>query len=127
MTAKKKKLTTSFGAPVSDDQNSLTAGPTGPVLLQDVHLIDKLAHFNRERIPERIVHAKGGGFSGILRSLMTSARTRKRSSSQKSVNAPKYSCVSPRLVGKKDQQMQSVILVASVSYTHLTLPTILLV
>ena len=46
-------LTTTFGIPVSDNQNSLTAGPRGPVLMQDFHLIEKLAHFNRERIPER--------------------------------------------------------------------------
>ncbi|MCZ2809746.1 MAG: catalase [Candidatus Bathyarchaeota archaeon] len=62
----KKKLTTSFGAPVDDDQNSMTAGTTGPVLLQDVHLLEKLAHFNRERIPERIVHAKGAGAFGYF-------------------------------------------------------------
>mgnify|MGYP005848984649 CR=1 FL=1 len=46
-----KILTTSAGAPVADNQNSLTAGRPGPVLLQDVHLIEKLAHQNRERIP----------------------------------------------------------------------------
>ena len=63
---KKKKLTTSQGAPVDDDQNSITAGVTGPVLMQDVHLLDKLAHFNRERIPERIVHAKGAGAYGYF-------------------------------------------------------------
>ena len=62
----KKKLTTSSGSPVDDDQNSITVGPTGPVLIQDVHLIDKLAHFNRERIPERIVHAKGAGAYGYF-------------------------------------------------------------
>jgi catalase len=66
MNAEKKKLKTSFGTPVDDDQNSITAGTTGPVLLQDVHLIDKLAHFNRERIPERIVHAKGAGAFGYF-------------------------------------------------------------
>ena len=57
----KKKLTTSQGSPVDDDQNSITAGVTGPCFMQDVHLLEKLAHFNRERIPERIVHAKGAG------------------------------------------------------------------
>ena len=62
----KKKYTTNFGAPVDDDQHSITAGPSGPVLLQDVHLIEKLAHFNRERIPERIVHAKGAGAFGYF-------------------------------------------------------------
>ena len=54
-------LTTTAGNPVSDNQNSLTAGERGPVLLQDVHLLEKLAHQNRERIPERVVHAKGWG------------------------------------------------------------------
>jgi catalase len=62
----KGKLTTASGSPVDDDQNSITAGPTGPVLLQDVHLVEKLAHFNRERIPERIVHAKGAGAFGVF-------------------------------------------------------------
>ena len=59
-------LTTSSGCPVDDNQNSLTAGPTGPILLQDFHLIDKLARFDRERIPERVVHAKGAGAFGIF-------------------------------------------------------------
>jgi catalase len=60
-------LTTSFGQPVADNQNSLTAGPRGPVLLQDIHLVEKLAHFNRERVPERVVHAKGSGAFGSFR------------------------------------------------------------
>jgi catalase len=63
---KEKTLTTNHGAPVSDDQNSLTVSNNGPILLQDVHLIEKLAHFNRERIPERIVHAKGAGAGGYF-------------------------------------------------------------
>ena len=54
-------LTTAAGNPVVDNQNSLTAGPRGPVLLGDFHLLEKMAHFNRERIPERVVHAKGSG------------------------------------------------------------------
>lgn len=54
------------GNPVPDNQNSLTAGPRGPVLLQDVHLIEKLAFQNRERIAERVVHAKGWGAYGTL-------------------------------------------------------------
>jgi len=56
--------TTSAGAPIADNQNSLTAGPRGPVLLQDWQLLEKLAHQNRERIPERVVHAKGWGAYG---------------------------------------------------------------
>jgi catalase len=64
MSDKKNRLTTAFGIPVGDDQNSLTAGGRGPVLMQDVHLLEKLAHFDRERIPERVVHAKGAGAYG---------------------------------------------------------------
>ena len=63
---KDKHLTTNQGVPVSDNQNSLTIGERGPVLLQDVHLIEKLAHFDRERIPERVVHAKGAGAHGYF-------------------------------------------------------------
>ncbi|WP_394778907.1 catalase, partial [Undibacterium sp.] len=59
-------LTTASGNPVEDNQNSITAGPRGPVLLQDFHLIEKLQHFNRERIPERVVHAKGSGAYGTF-------------------------------------------------------------
>jgi catalase len=63
---KRKRLTTASGAPVDDDQNTVTAGPRGPALMQDVHLMEKLAHFNRERIPERVVHAKGAGAYGTF-------------------------------------------------------------
>jgi len=59
-------LTTGFGMPVDNDLNSVTAGTKGPVLIQDVHLLDKLAHFDRERIPERVVHAKGAGAHGYF-------------------------------------------------------------
>ena len=62
----KKNLTTSWGAPVGDNQNSMTAGSRGPTLIQDVHLLEKLAHFNRERVPERVVHAKGAGAHGYF-------------------------------------------------------------
>jgi catalase len=66
MAEDKTILTTSFGAPVDDDQNTMTAGSPGPALLQDIHLVDKLAHFDRERIPERVVHAKGAGAHGYF-------------------------------------------------------------
>ncbi|KAF9966110.1 hypothetical protein BGZ70_003272 [Mortierella alpina] len=59
-------LTTSNGNPVEDNQNSITAGQYGPILLQDFALIDKLSHFDRERIPERVVHAKGAGAHGYF-------------------------------------------------------------
>ncbi|WP_100012747.1 catalase [Lentibacillus sediminis] len=66
MSKERKTLTSGNGAPVGDNQNSLTAGQRGPVLIQDYHLIEKLAHFNRERIPERVVHAKGAGAFGYF-------------------------------------------------------------
>ena len=62
-----KSLTTAAGAPVSDNQNSMTAGARGPVVLQDMWLVEKLAHFDREVIPERRVHAKGSGAFGTLK------------------------------------------------------------
>ncbi|BDY03496.1 catalase [Ferrimonas sp. YFM] len=61
-----KRLTAQNGAPIADDQNSQSFGARGPVALQDWHLIEKLAHFNRERIPERVVHAKGSGAYGTF-------------------------------------------------------------
>ncbi|MNF51336.1 Catalase [compost metagenome] len=64
--SQKPTLTTSAGNPVADNQNSLSAGPRGPLLMQDYQLIEKLAHQNRERIPERVVHAKGWGAFGTL-------------------------------------------------------------
>jgi catalase len=66
MSDDKEKLTTGFGMPVDNDLNSVTAGAKGPVLMQDVHLTEKLAHFDRERIPERVVHAKGAGAHGFF-------------------------------------------------------------
>ena len=60
------QLTTSAGAPIADNQNSLSAGARGPLLMQDYQLLEKLAHQNRERIPERTVHAQGSGAYGTL-------------------------------------------------------------
>lgn len=64
---KKKLLTTSSGMPISDDENSQTLGANGPIAIQDHHLVEKLAHFNRERIPERVVHARGSGAYGTFK------------------------------------------------------------
>ncbi|MDB6043812.1 MAG: Catalase, partial [Gammaproteobacteria bacterium] len=64
--AEAARLTTDAGAPVGDNQNSQTAGPEGPVLLQDSHLVEKLQRFDRERIPERVVHARGTGAFGVF-------------------------------------------------------------
>jgi catalase len=60
------RLTTTAGAVIADNQNSETAGPRGPLLMQDYQLLEKLAHQNRERIPERVVHAKGSAAYGTL-------------------------------------------------------------
>ena len=59
-------LTTADGAPIADNQNALTAGSRGPLLMQDVQLLEQMQHFNRERIPERVVHAKGSGAYGTF-------------------------------------------------------------
>ena len=61
-----KKLTTVAGCPVAHDTNVMTAGPRGPMLLQDVWFLEKLAHFDREVIPERRMHAKGSGAFGTF-------------------------------------------------------------
>ena len=60
----KVKLTNEVGAPVADNEHAITAGPRGPVVMEDVWLMEKMAHFNREVIPERRMHAKGWGAYG---------------------------------------------------------------
>ena len=59
-------LTTGNGAPIDTKTSTMTVGPRGPVLLQDVQFLDEMSHFDRERIPERVVHAKGGGAFGYF-------------------------------------------------------------
>ena len=66
MSEERKRMTTDAGRPVGDNRNSLTVGPRGPVVFEDILLFEKMAHFNRERIPERIVHAKGSGAHGYF-------------------------------------------------------------
>src|SRR5690606_28386840 len=58
--------TTGAGAPAASDRNSLTVGPDGPILLHDVHFLEQMAHFNREKVPERQPHAKGSGAFGVF-------------------------------------------------------------
>jgi catalase len=60
-------LTTNQGLRINDDQNSLKAGTRGPSLLEDFHLREKITHFDHERIPERVVHARGAGAHGVFR------------------------------------------------------------
>jgi catalase len=66
MSKMRKKMTTDAGRPVGDNQNSLTVGAREPVVFEDLLLFEKMTHFNRERIPERIVHAKGSGAYGYF-------------------------------------------------------------
>src|ERR1700685_2725595 len=66
MADKPEVMTTTGGNPVADNQNSISAGPRGPLLMQDYQLLEKLAHQNRERIPERTVQAKGTAAYGTL-------------------------------------------------------------
>ena len=78
-TAPDARLTTNFGVPISDDQNSLKAGPRGPSLLEDFVLREKIQHFDHERIPERIVHARGSaahGYFELTRSLAKYTRAK---------------------------------------------------
>ena len=65
-TNQQRPLTTDAGSPVPSDEHSLTVGPGGPVLLQDAYLNEKLAHFVRERVPDRVYHVKGGGALGFF-------------------------------------------------------------
>src|SRR6478752_10157904 len=67
MTEKRPPATTTdSGNPVASDEHSLTVGPNGPTVLHDAHLVQKMQHFNRERVPERVVHAKGSGAHGYF-------------------------------------------------------------
>ena len=71
---KKPNLTTDTGRPVGTDEHSMTAGPEGPTLLEHFYLLEKLARFDRERIPERVVHARGVGVHGRVRRHRTTSR-----------------------------------------------------
>src|ERR1700760_3682107 len=63
---KSKRMTTDAGRPVGDNQNSMTVGNRGPIVFEDYLLFEKMAHFNRERVPERVVHAKGSAAHGTF-------------------------------------------------------------
>src|SRR5580693_1720801 len=85
MSAENSTLTTTGGNPVADNQNSITAGPRGPVLMQDYQLLEKLAHQNRERIPERTVHAKVGKQTEALLRVSTVAGERGAADAERDV------------------------------------------
>jgi catalase len=80
--------TTDSGIPAASDEHSLTVGPDGPILLQDHYLIQKMAQFNRERVPERVVHAKGGGAFGYFEATEGAGEWTKAAFLQKGTRTP---------------------------------------
>jgi catalase len=90
-------LTTAQGARLPDSDHSLKAGPRGPVLLQDHHLREKLTHFDHERIPERVVHARGSGAHGVFRGYGTAAKVCKAGFLADGVETPVFVRISPVL------------------------------
>ena len=83
-------LTTQQGVPVADDQNTLRAGPRGPALLEDFHLREKIFHFDHERIPERVVHARGFGAHGFFESNGALAAVSRAAVFQKGEKTPTF-------------------------------------
>jgi catalase len=65
-TPDRPRTTTDAGIPAASDEHSLTVGPAGPIVLHDHYVVQKMQHFNRERVPERVVHANGGGAHGFF-------------------------------------------------------------
>lgn len=90
LSAQQKQVTTNTGAVVGDNQNSKTVGQNGQVLLEDIHLIEKLASFDRERIPERVVHARGAGAYGEFVSSADMSKHTKASLFQKGKKTPVF-------------------------------------
>lgn len=104
---KKKQLTAENGRPIADNQNIQTAGVRGPVTLQDPWFLEKLAHFDREVIPERRMHAKGSGAFGTFTVTQDIPNTRVRRSSPGSARRPNASCVSRPSPASAAQPMPS--------------------
>ena len=86
-----QRTTNASGVRVAGDEQSLTVGPIGPTVLQDAYVVQKMPHFNRERLPKRVVHAKGSAAHGSSRSLPTSRSGRTRRSCRRSVSAHRCS------------------------------------
>ena len=121
--------TDQLGKPVQSDAHSLTSGgPDGVIALHDTYVVEKLAAFDRERVPERVVHAKGGGAFGELEITEDVSEYTRAAVFQKGTKTPmlaRFSTVAGEQ-GSPDTWRDPRGF-APVSYTHLTLPTILLV
>ncbi len=95
-----KTLTTNQGLPISDDQNTLTAGPRGPQLLEDFVMREKITHFDHERIPERVVHARGYGVHGYFEAYDGNAKLTKADFLQPNTTTPVF-CRFSTVAGSK--------------------------
>ena len=94
------QLTTTTGRPVADNQNVQSVGPRGPLLLQDVWFLEKLAAFDRERIPERVVHAHGSGAHGVFEATADISQYSKAKVFRKGTKTPmfiRFSTVAPEI------------------------------
>lgn len=110
---KDKMLTNEVGAPVANNDHSLTAGPRGPVMMQDVWLLEKMAHFDREVIPERRMHAKGWGAYGHFMVTHDITKYTKAKIFDKIGKKLIYLFVFQRLPAKEARLMPNAIFVAS--------------
>jgi catalase len=115
ITMSKKGLTTASGAPVAHNNNVATAGPRGPMLLQDVWFLEKLAHFDREVIPERRMHAKGSGAFGTFTVTHDISKYTRAKIFSAPGKKPTCSCVSQRLLVSAVPPMLNVIFAVSLS------------
>lgn len=116
----KKGLTTASGAPVAHNNNVATAGPRGPMLLQDVWFLEKLAHFDREVIPERRMHAKGSGAFGTFTATHDITKYTRAKIFSEPGKKPTCSCVFQRLLVSAAPPTLNVIFTVLVA-THLVL------
>ena len=105
-------LTRANGAVVGEDQNSISAGSRGPLTFDNHHLFEKLAHFNRERIPERVVHARGSGAYGTFTLTKDLSEFTLASFLQDAAAKPRCSYASPPLVAAKTPAIMHVTPVA---------------
>lgn len=94
-------MTTAQGGPISDDQNTLKIGPRGPALIEDFHFREKIFHFDHERIPERVVHARGYGAHGFSKRPIRWRSSPAPICSSASANALRRSCASPLLLAAR--------------------------
>ena len=108
-----RATTTDSGIPAASDEHSLTVGPAGPIALHDHYVVQKMQHFNRERVPERVVHAKGGGAHGFFEVTATSRSSPRPTSCRPSASAPTSSRASRPSQASKASRTRSAIRAAS--------------